>query len=130
MGGSRDRAQNARHSGGHSLLPHLLSCQPASAPLLKNPLYRILEKDESVVNFLGVIDEYLAKLELTCTFDVQGASSPQEMEKAIYVARNKIQSTIAAMEDHLRSFRHHRRKDKRRQNQRKRLKKSLEKPLG
>lgn len=90
-------------------------------------LHRMLEKDESVVNFLGVIDEYLAKLELTCTFDVQRASSPQEVGKAIYVARNKIQPTIAAMEEHLQSFRHHRRKEKRQQNQRKRLTRSLQK---
>jgi len=90
-------------------------------------LHRMLEKDESVVNFLGVIDKYLAKLELKCTFNVHGESSPQEVGKAIYVARNKIQSTIAAMEEHLRSFHHHQRK-KKQQNQRNRPKRSLQKP--
>jgi hypothetical protein len=91
-------------------------------------LHRMLEKDVSVVNFLGVIDEYLGKLEFTCTFDVHGASSPQEVGKAIYVARDKIQSTIAAMEEHLRSFNHYQRKEKRQQNHRKRPKRSLQKP--
>jgi hypothetical protein len=91
---------------------------------------RMLEKDESVVNFLGAIDKYLSKLEFTCTFDVHGASSPQEVGKAIYVARNKIQSTIAALEEHLRSLHHHQRKGKRQQNQMKRPKKSLQKPPG
>jgi len=85
-------------------------------------LHRMLEKDESVVNFLGVIDEYLSKLEFNCTFDVHGESSPQEVGKAIYVARNKIQSTIAAMEEHLRSFHHRQRREKRQQNQGKRPK--------
>ena len=93
-------------------------------------LHRMLEKDESLVNFLGVIDEYLGKVEFACTFDVYGASSPQEVGKAIYVARNKIESTIAAMEEHLRSFHHHQRKEKRQQNQKKRLKRSLQKPPG
>jgi len=91
-------------------------------------LHRMLEKDVSVVNFLGVIDEYLGKLEFTCTFDVHGESSPQEVGKAIYVARNKIQSTIAAMEEHLWSFNHHQRREKRHQNHRKRPKRSLRKP--
>jgi len=86
-------------------------------------LHRMLEKDESVVNFLGVIDEYLSKLEFNCTFDVHGESSPQEVGKAIYVARNKIQSTIAAMEEHLRSFHHRQRREKRQQNHGKRPKK-------
>ena len=85
-------------------------------------LHRMLEKDELVVNFLGVIDEYLSKLEFNCTFDVHGESSPQEVGKAIYVARNKIQSTIAAMEEHLRSFHHRQRREKRQQNQGKRPK--------
>jgi hypothetical protein len=93
----------------------------------RNRLHRMLEKDVSVVNSLGVIDEYLCKLELNCTFDVHGASSPQEVGKAIYVARNKIQSTIAAMEEHLRSFHHHQRKERNQQNQKKQLKRSLKK---
>jgi len=93
-------------------------------------LHRMLEKDESVVNLLGVIDEYLGKIEFTCTFDVYGTSSPQEVGKAILVVRNKIELTIAAMEEHLQSFHHHQRKEKRQKNQRKRLKRSLQKLPG
>ncbi len=93
-------------------------------------LHRMLEKDESVVNLLGVIDEYLGKIEFTCTFDVYGTSSPQEVGKAILVVRNKIESTIAAMQEHLQFFHHHKRKEKRLKNQRKRLKRSLQRPPG
>ena len=87
----------------------------------------MLEKDESFLNFLGVIDEYLGKLERTCTFELYGASSPKEVGKAIYVARDRIHSTIAAMEEHLQSFRYRRRKEKKQKNQRKLLKKSIQK---
>ena len=93
-------------------------------------LHRMLEKDESVINLLGAIDEYLSNLEFTCTFDVSGRSSPQEVGKAILVVRNKIESTIAAMQEHLQSFHHHKRKEKRLKNQRKRLKRSLQRPPG
>ena len=108
-----------------SLLVNLLQSRYSRARL-----HRMLEKDESVINFLGLIDEYLCKLESACTFDVYGASSPQEVGKAIYVARNKIESTIAAMEEHLRSFHHHERKEKRQRNQKKRLKRSLQESPG
>jgi hypothetical protein len=33
----------------------------------------MLMKDESLVNLLGVIDEYLGKLERTYTFELHGA---------------------------------------------------------
>ena len=39
-------------------------------------LHRMLKKDESVANLLGVIDEYLGKLEFTCSFDFYETSSP------------------------------------------------------
>ncbi len=71
-------------------------------------LHRMLEKDQSVINFLGVIDEYLNKLEFSCTFDIYGRSSPQEVGQAIHVARNKIESTIANIGEHLYSFRQYR----------------------
>ncbi len=74
----------------------------------KARLHRMLEKDESVINFLGVIDEYLNKLEFTCTFDIYGTSSPQKVGEAIHVARNKIESTIAHIGEHLYSFRQYR----------------------
>lgn len=93
-------------------------------------LHRMLQKDESVLNLLGVINENLGNLEFTCTFDVHGTSSPQEVGKAIHRVRNKIESTIAATEEHLQSFRHHQRKEKRQKNQRKRLEKSLQKQTG
>jgi hypothetical protein len=93
-------------------------------------LHRMLEKEESVVNLLGVIDEYMGKIEFTCTFDVYGTSSLQEVGKAIHVARNKIESTIATMEDHLQSLHHHQRKEKKQKNQRKMLKRSLQKGSG
>ena len=35
---NRARAKTIRPSGCHPVFPHLLSCQSASAPLLKNPL--------------------------------------------------------------------------------------------
>ena len=93
-------------------------------------LYRMLEKDESVANLLGVIDEYLGKIEFSCSFDFYGTSSPQEVGKAIHVVRNKIESTIAAMEEHLQSFHHHQRKEKIQKNQRKRLERSLQLRVG
>ncbi len=93
----------------------------------KTRLDRLLEYDKSVVNFLNVIDEYLGKLERSCTFEFRETRSPREVGESIYVARNKIQSEIAAMEEHLRSYGHERRKEKRKENQRKRLMRSLKK---
>jgi hypothetical protein len=50
--------------------------------------------------------------------------------KTIHVIRNEIQSTIANMEEHLRSFRPHRRKEKARQKQRKGSEKSYQRSSG
>jgi hypothetical protein len=61
---------------------------------------------------------------------VQGASSPQEVGKAIHVVRNEIQSTIANVQEHLNSFRQYRRKDKVKENQRKRLERSAQRLSG
>jgi len=85
----------------------------------KNRLGRMLRKEESIVNFLEGIHKNLGKIEVNCTLEVQGASSPQEVGKTIHVLRNEIQSTIANMQEHLRSFRQHRRKEKTREKQRK-----------
>ena len=90
----------------------------------KTRLDRMLTKEESLVNFLVGIDKYLGKLEHTCTLELHGASSPKEVGKAIYVVRDKIESTIADMEEHLRSFRQYRRKLKAQEKQKKRLEKS------
>jgi len=91
-------------------------------------LNRMLTKEESVMNFLVGIDKYLGKLEHACTLELHGASSPQEMAKAIYAARNKVGATIADMEEYLRSFRQYRRKEKAREKERKQLEKSKPKP--
>ncbi len=85
----------------------------------KNRLGRMLRKEESIVNFLEGIHKNLGKIELTCTLEVQGASSPQEVGKKIHLVRNEIQSTIANMQEHLGTFRQHRRKEKTKEKQRK-----------
>jgi len=90
----------------------------------KNRLGRMLRKEESIVNFLEGIHKNLGKIEVNCTLEVQGASSPQEVGKTIHVVRNEIQSTIANMQEHLNSFRQHRRKEKVLEKQRRGLKRS------
>lgn len=106
-----------------SLLANLLQRRYAKARLA-----RMLRKEGAVINFLGLIDKNLGKLEITCTLEVQGASSPQEMGKTIHMVRNNIQSTIANLEEHLRSFRPYRRKEKVRQRQKKGLEGSRQRP--
>jgi len=96
----------------------------------KNLLDRMLTKEESVVDFLGRMHKYLGKLEHTCILELHGASSPQEIGKAMHRARNEIQSTIADLEEHLRSFRQYRRKERARAKHRKRLEKLHQKPSG
>ena len=78
----------------------------------KKRLDRIFRKDESVANFLDEINNNLGKLEVNCTLEVHGASSPQEVGKEIHVVRNKIQSTVDNLEEHLSSFRQYRPKEK------------------
>jgi len=41
----------------------------------KTRFYRMLTKEESVVNFLEGLHKYLGKLEHTCTLELHGASS-------------------------------------------------------
>jgi hypothetical protein len=108
-----------------SLLVNLLQRRYAKARL-----GRMLRKEESVVNFLEGIDRNLGKLEVNCTLEVQGASSPQEMGKTIHLVRNEIQSIIANMEGEPRSFRQHRQKEKARQKQGKMLEKSYQRSSG
>jgi hypothetical protein len=108
-----------------SLLVNLLQRRYAKARL-----GRMLRKEEAIVNFLEGIHKNLGKLEVTCTLEVQGASSPQEVGKTIHVVRNEIQSTIANMEEHLRSFRQYQRKEKAREKQRKGLEKSYQRSPG
>jgi hypothetical protein len=78
----------------------------------KKRLDRIFRKDESVVNILDEINNNLGKLEVNCSLEVHGASSPQEVGKEIHMVRGKIQSTIDNLEEHLSSFRQYRRKEK------------------
>lgn len=108
-----------------SLLVNLFQRRRAKARL-----GRMLRKEESVVNLLGLIDKNLGKLEVTCTLEVDGASSPQEMGKTIHLVRNEVQSIIANMEEYLRSFRQYRRKEKKRQTRRNMPGKSPQRPLG
>jgi hypothetical protein len=96
----------------------------------KARLDRLLRKEKWVVVFLARINRYLGKLERSCTLELSGASSSQEVGKAIHVARDKIQSTITNMEEHLHSFRHYRRKEKAQKKQAKRLEKLHRRPPG
>jgi hypothetical protein len=96
----------------------------------KTSLDRMLTKEESVVNFLVGIHKYLGELEWTCTIELHGASSPQEVGKAIHVARDKIESATADMREYLHSFRRYRRKEKAQEKHRKRLEKSHQRPSG
>ena len=90
----------------------------------KARLGRMLEKEESVLDVLSGIQKYLGKLEMTCTLEVHGESSPQEVGKAISTARKKIQSTVADMEEHLHSFPQYRRKVKAAVKEQRQLKKT------
>jgi hypothetical protein len=85
---------------------------------------RMLTKEESILNFLAGMNKILVDLEWNCSIELQGATSPQEVGKAIHGARNKIESTITDMEKHLHSFRQYRRKVKAREKQKKGLEKS------
>jgi hypothetical protein len=82
---------------------------------------RMLSKDESVLKFLGDIHKSLGKLERNCTLELYGESSPQVVGKAVRMTRNEIQSTISDMEEHLRSFRAYRRKERAKEKHRKKL---------
>ena len=108
-----------------SLLVNLLQRRYAKARL-----GRMLRKEESVVNFLEGIHKNLGKLEVTCTLEVQGESSPQEVGKTIHLARNEIQSIIANMQEHLRSYRQHRRKEKASEKRKKGLERSYQRSSG
>ena len=108
-----------------SLLVNLLQRRYAKARL-----GRMLKKEESIVNFLEGIHKNLGKIEVNCTLEVLGASSPQEVGKTIHVVRNEIQSAIANVQEHLSSFRQHRRKESVKEKQRKRLERSAQRLSG
>jgi hypothetical protein len=73
---------------------------------------RMLKQEESVVSFLEAINKYLNDLEWTCSIEMHGASSPQEMAKAIGAIRNKVEVALADLRVHLQSFRQYRKKEK------------------
>ncbi len=78
----------------------------------KARLDRLLSKQESILNFLRGAHKSLGKLERNLTLEMHGVTSPQELGKAIHAVRNEIQSTLTDVEEHLRSFREYRRKEK------------------
>jgi hypothetical protein len=108
-----------------SLLVNLLQHRYGKARLA-----RMLRKEEAIINFLEGIHKNLGKLEVTCTLEVHGASSPQEVGKTVHVVRSEIQSTIANMEEYLRSFRPHRQKEKAQEKRRKGVEKSIQRSFG
>ena len=73
---------------------------------------RMLKKEESIVSFLEGINKYLNELEWTCNIEMDRASSPKEVGKAINAARNKIEWILDDMKTHLSSFRQYRKKGK------------------
>jgi hypothetical protein len=101
-----------------SLLVNLLQRRYSRARL-----NRMLDEEESIIDFLVGMHRYLGKVERDCTLELHGTTSPQEIGKAIHAARNEIQSTMAEMDAHLRSFREYRRKLKAQEKQRKRMEK-------
>jgi hypothetical protein len=86
-------------------------------------LDRVLDREESTIEFLERMHKYLGKVERNCTLELHGTSSPQEIGKAIHVARNEIQSAMADLEADLRSFRQYRQKLKAQEKHRKRMEK-------
>jgi cell shape-determining protein MreC len=73
---------------------------------------RMLKKEESIVSFLEGINKYLNELEWKCELELDRATSPKEMAKAINGARNKIEWFVDDMTVHLSSFRQYRKKEK------------------
>ncbi len=73
---------------------------------------RMLKKEESLVSFLEGINKYLNELEWTCNVEMDRASSPKEVGKAINAARNKIEWILDDLKTHLSSFRQYRKKEK------------------
>ncbi|NIQ38255.1 MAG: hypothetical protein GTN81_06670 [Proteobacteria bacterium] len=96
----------------------------------KKRIHRLLNHGESQSNFLAGLDASLGKLESACTFEMDGARSPQDIGKSIHITRNQIKSSIADIETHLRSFREYRRKEKANKRHMKRLEKMRKRRTG
>jgi hypothetical protein len=73
---------------------------------------RMLNKEDSVASFLEGINKNLNDLEWTCSIEMHGASSPQELGKVIGALRNKVEMTVADLRTHLQSFRQYRKMEK------------------
>ena len=73
---------------------------------------RMLNKEDSVAGFLEGINKNLNDLEWTCSIEMHGSSSPQELGKVIGAVRNKVELTLADLRTHLQSFRQYRKKEK------------------
>jgi hypothetical protein len=50
----------------------------------KTRFNRMLTKEESILNFLAGMNKILVDLEWNCSIELQGATSPQEVGKAIH----------------------------------------------
>jgi len=100
----------ARHASFKNICQPITESTPA--PLFKNPFGPDAHGGGVGPEFPCDNRQIFGKLEWNCILELYGASSPQEVEKAIHVVRNKIESTIANMDEHLCSFRQYRRKGK------------------
>jgi len=78
----------------------------------RDRFYRMLTKEDSVLQSLDGINKNLGDLEWTCTVEMHGASSPKEMGKAIGATRSRLESTLGDLRKHLQSFRQYRRMEK------------------
>jgi len=78
----------------------------------KTRFERMLNKEDSVASFLEGINKNLNDLEWTCSIEMHGASSPQELGKVIGALRNKVEMTVADLRTHLQSFRQYRKMEK------------------
>jgi len=90
-----------------SLLVNLLQSRYSKARF-----ERMLNKEDSVASFLEGINKNLNDLEWTCSLEMRGSSSPQELGKVIGAVRNKVELTLTDLRTHLQSFRQYRKKEK------------------
>ena len=78
----------------------------------KTRFERMLNKEDSVASFLEGINKNLNDLEWTCSIEMHGASSPQELGKVIGAVRSRVELTLADLRTHLQSFRQYRKMEK------------------
>ncbi len=90
-----------------SLLVNLLQRRYSRARL-----DRMINKEDSVAGFLEGINKNLNDLEWTCSIEMHGSSSPQEVGKVVGAIRSKVELTLADLRAHLQSFPQYRKKEK------------------